>query len=138
MNPITGRCLCGQITFQFESFAGGVAHCHCSMCRQWGGGPLLAVECGTEVQFEGEESIAHYESSAWASRGFCKHCGTHLFYQLKDGGDYIMPVGLFADDTGFDFTQQIFIDEKPEYYCFANKTSTMTAAEVFAKYMPSE
>mgnify|MGYP000675211619 CR=1 FL=1 len=29
---------------------------------------------------------------------------------------------------------QIFIDEKPAYYCFANETHNMTGAEVFAQF----
>ena len=24
------------------------------------------------------------QSSAWAERGFCKNCGSHLFYRLKE------------------------------------------------------
>ncbi len=34
------------------------------------------------------------------------------------------------------FDKQIFIDEKPSFYCFANETNKMTGAEVFAKYAP--
>jgi hypothetical protein len=33
-------------------------------------------------------------------------------------------------------TSQIFIDEKPAYYTFANQTKTMTGAEVFAMFAP--
>ena len=33
-------------------------------------------------------------------------------------------------------TSQIFIDEKPAYYDFANKTKNMTGAEVFAAFAP--
>ncbi len=131
-----GRCLCGQVKVSAPGMSTGVAACHCSMCRRWSGGPLLAVECGTEVSFEGEEHIGVYDSSAWAERGFCRNCGTHLFYRLKDGKQYIMPVGLFDDAEGLVLEAQIFIDEKPAYYRFADKTHDMTGAEVFAKYAP--
>ena len=47
-----------------------------------------------------------------------------------------MPAGLFDDDKAFVFDNQVFIDEKPSYYCFANETENMTGAEVFAKYAP--
>ncbi len=131
-----GRCLCGRVKVSAPGMSTGVAACHCSMCRRWSGGPLLAVECGTEVSFEGEEHIGVYDSSAWAERGFCRNCGTHLFYRLKDGKQYIMPVGLFDDAEGLVLEAQIFIDEKPAYYRFADKTHDMTGAEVFAKYAP--
>jgi hypothetical protein len=97
---------------------------------------MLAADCGTEVTFEGEENIVVYDSSEWAERGFCKVCGTHLFYRLKGNGLCIMPVGIFDEDPGFVFDHQVFIDEKPGYYAFANKTEDMTGAEVFAKFAP--
>jgi hypothetical protein len=72
----------------------------------------------------------------WAERGFCNKCGSHLFYRLKESKQHIIPVGLFADCGMFVFDHQVFIDEKPAYYCFANETNDMTGAEVFAKYAP--
>jgi len=49
-----------------------------------------------------------------------------------------MPVGLFDDDAVFVFDHQVFIDEKPSFYCFANETHDMTGPEVFAKFAPPE
>ena len=60
---------------------------------------MIAVDCGTDVTFEGEENISVFESSEWAERGFCKECGSHLFYRLKATHQYIMPAGLFDEDT---------------------------------------
>ena len=48
--------------------------------------------------------------------------------------DYYVPAGLFQDGIEFEFKEQIFIDRKPSYYEFANQTSNMTEAEVFAKF----
>ena len=112
--------------------------CHCSMCRKWGGGPLLAIDCGTNVEIVGEEHVTAYDSSDWAQRGFCNRCGTHLFYRLKENNQYVVPVGLFDDQPDISFGSQIFIDEKPGYYTFANQTTFMTGAEVFAKYGPGQ
>ena len=42
------------------------------------------------------------------------------------------------DRSGFEFASQIFIDDKPAYYDFANKTHNMTGAEVFAAFAPAE
>ncbi|MDH3689663.1 MAG: GFA family protein [Gammaproteobacteria bacterium] len=131
-----GSCLCGATGTNAKNVSKNVGACHCSMCRKWAGGPLLAVDCGTEVSFEGEENISVFDSSEWAERGFCNKCGSHLFYRLKDSKQYIMPVGLFEDDRMFVFDHQIFIDEKPSFYRFANETEDMTGAEVFAKYAP--
>lgn len=133
-----GHCLCGAIQIRVKHMSHNVGACHCGMCRHWGGGPLLAIDCGTEVSFNDEQNVSLYNSSDWAERGFCKRCGSHLFYRLKETQQYIMPVGLFEDDGQFVFDHQIFIDKKPGYYHFANKTEDMTEAEVFAKYAPAE
>ncbi len=129
-----GRCLCGEVKFTVKSINTNVDACHCGMCRRWGGGPLMAFSCGTEVVFEGEENITVYNSSDWAERGFCKKCGSHLFYRLKEINEHQLPVGLFDNQEGFNFDLQVFIDRKPAFYSFANRTNEMTEAEVIEKF----
>ena len=131
-----GSCLCGEIRVVAKAASKLVGACHCKMCAKWAGGPLLAVDCGSDVSFEGHENISVFNSSAWAERGFCKMCGTNLFYRLKDNNQYIMPIGLFNDCEGVVFDHQIFIEEKPSFYSFANETKNMTGEEVFAQFAP--
>ncbi|PCJ18704.1 MAG: aldehyde-activating protein [Candidatus Cloacimonadota bacterium] len=125
------ECLCKKIKMSFEEVDLKAGACHCSTCRTWGGGPLMATDCGTKVNIEGDVSV--YDSSMWAERGFCNSCGTHLFYRLKEAQKYIVPVGLF-NGLDFVFDHQVFIDEKPSFYCFANKTDDMTGPELFAQF----
>lgn len=129
-----GSCLCGKVKVTAEFVSNHVGACHCSMCRNWGGGPFLAVDCKTRVKFQGEESITTFKSSDWAERGFCQSCGSHLFYRLKQSGQYIMSAGLFKANNQFKLDHQVFIDEKPDYYGFSQKTKDMTGAEIFAKF----
>jgi hypothetical protein len=132
-----GSCLCGHVRIAITTTNQRVAACHCSMCRKWGGGPFFAIECGSEVRFDGADNISVFGSSAWAERGFCSTCGTHLFYRLKKEGHYFVPVGLLEDGQTWILDQQIFIDEKPSFYSFANHTKNLTGAEIFAQYSPS-
>ena len=129
-----GHCLCGEVEIKTLYMSPDVGACHCSMCRKWGGGPLLAVDCNADVIFSGENSISVFSYSDWAERGFCAKCGTHLFYRLKQNGQYIVPVGLFDGVESLNFDHQIFIEEKPEYYSFANETKNMMGEEVFAQF----
>lgn len=131
-----GRCLCGATGITAKKLSRDVGACHCGMCRKWAGGPLLAVDAGSDVSLEGEDNITVFDSSDWAERGFCRRCGSHLFYRIKANNQYIVPVGLFEDDQRFVLEHQIFIDEKPGFYDFANQTRNMTGAEVFAQYAP--
>ena len=94
----------------------------------------MAVNCGSEVSFSNEQNIAVYNSSEWAQRGFCKQCGSHLFYRLNETQQYFIPAGIFDNVESFDFDHQVFIDNKPAYYSFANDTKNMTEAEVFAQF----
>lgn len=128
-----GKCLCGAITVRTPDKK-IVDACHCGMCRRWGGGPALGIPCGTDVQIENADKLKVYRSSEWAERSFCSECGTHIFYKLLPTGEYFLPAGLFPDDIGFEFTEQIFIDRKPSYYEFANQTLNLTEAEVFAQF----
>lgn len=133
----SGKCLCGKVEVTVNQQGNHIGICHCAMCRRWGGGPFMTLEQCEAVTFSRPDYISRYASSEWADRGFCKHCGTHLFYHLKENDHYAVPAGLF--DTGeFALDVQIFTDEKPAFYDFANQTKTMTGAEVFAVFSGKE
>lgn len=94
----------------------------------------MAIDCGSDVSIEGEENVSVYDSSAWAERGFCRKCGSHLFYRIRENAQHIIPVGIFGSDENLVFDSQLFIDEKPSFYSFSSKTHDMTGVEVLAKY----
>ena len=127
-----GQCLCGAIQVNAGDRS-DIGLCHCSMCRNWGGGPFLAVHCGKEVKFTGIEPKT-YQSSDWAKRGFCPECGTHLFYHLLPKDEYMLAAGLFPSQM-FSITSQMYTDEKPNYYDFKNETKiNMTSDDVKALF----
>ena len=130
----TAHCLCGKVKIKANNINNKITACHCSICRRWGGGPLMSLDCGTEVVFGDDNNISVYRSSQWAERGFCNQCGSHLFYRLIQKGLYFIPVGLFDHDQNFVFYRQVFIDQKPSFYCFGNQTENLTEAEAFAQY----
>ena len=134
LSVVKGSCLCGVVNISTTGINQHVAACHCNMCRKWGGSALLGVECNNDINFSGEDNIAVYESSEWAERGFCKKCGSHLFYRLKENNHYYIPVGIFDNPEKLVFDLQVFIEEKPEYYAFANETKNMTGEELFAMF----
>jgi len=127
-------CLCGRVKIEVINLNPKFTVCHCDTCRKWGGGPFFAVQCGTEVEIQGAEHITEYNSSAWATRGFCAACGTHLFYRLNKSVGYNIPVGLFSKDNDFVMTMQYFSYQRPDYYCFSNQTEEMTEAEIKAYF----
>ena len=131
---IEGKCLCGAVSVRAVPRRRTVEACHCTMCRKWGGVAYLGVQCGSDVEFDGEETIVRYRSSEWAERGFCGKCGSNLFFHYLPKGTYGLLAGLFADDALEPLAEEIFIDEKPDYYAFAGDAEKMTGAEVMAKF----
>lgn len=97
-----------------------------------GRGPAFTLHGGTAVQTSGP--VTRYASSPWAERAFCSSCGTHLFYRLLANNEHFLSAGLFQDAQGLTLAQQIYIDEKPDYYALANDTPALTGAEVQALY----
>ena len=100
-----------------------------------------SCHCGAvEFEFKGEENITLYSSSDWAERGFCKKCGSNLFYRLKDKKLNFcnFNLGTIENHEEFDFTAQIFIDSKPKNYTFSNDTKNMTEKEVLEAFGASE
>jgi hypothetical protein len=127
-----GHCLCGAVRLASPE-ARAIGACHCGFCRRWGGGPLLAVHCGSDVQWQGVEHIEVFSSSEWAERAFCRKCGTHLYYKLLVTGEYFVPAGVF-DSNDFELASQIYIDNKPGYYSFAEQTPMLTEQQVLEQF----
>ncbi len=75
-------------------------------------------------------------SSEWTERAFCKRCGSNLFHRLIDSDEFQVSAGLLDDQSGLKLFLQVFIDEKSPFYTLADRTKTMTAAEVYAAYAP--
>lgn len=136
VKQMRGACLCGGVKVEAKAAATELGVCHCETCRKWSAGPFFALDCGTDVSVSGE-SVGIYSSSDWAERGFCKTCGSTLFYRLKEMGKYIVSSEIFGEEA-LQFDHQIFIDEKPAYYDFTNKTKNMTGAEIFAMFQKCE
>ncbi len=85
-----------------------------------------------EVVFGGAENIGVYKSSDWGERAFCKLCGTPLYWHLSGSDTYSFSAGALDDQSGLRFTMEIFVDEKPAFYEFANDTLRLTGAEAMA------
>jgi len=133
-NSISGACLCGAVRFTAAPKNREVGACHCSMCRRWSAGPFITIDCENTLKIDNTENLGVYRSSEWAERGFCKKCGSPLFYRLVGKDLYFASAEALDDRKDYVFAAQIFIDEKPEYYAFANHTQNMTGAEVFAAF----
>jgi len=111
------------------------------MCRKFSGGVYLGVEVPSDaLKLTKTEGHATYKSSEWAERGFCKSCGSSLYYRVMSpgphNGTWHVGLGALDDPSGITMTGEIFIDKKPDAYAFAGDTHKMTEAEVMAMFAP--
>lgn len=128
----SGGCLCGAVRFSARLATTDVDVCHCSMCRRWTGGVYMCVGVD-DVSFDDERSVSTFGSSEHGERVFCRTCGSSLFWRMKDGSGAWVSVHALDDASGLVFAEEIFIDDKPALYEFANDTRKLTGAQFFER-----
>jgi hypothetical protein len=105
------------------------------MCLRWAGGPGIGLFLES-IELERDDGLVWFQSSKWAERGFCKQCGSSLFFRLTAEGKYqgttSVMLGCLDDKTGVTLLKEWFIDRKPDAYSFAGERECITEAEAFA------
>ncbi len=137
----TCKCLCGAVSFVAEIETTDFGVCHCKMCQRWSSGPSLTADAAIN-NLTGENDITFYQSSEWAQRAFCSKCGSNLWYEIiaegPNFGAKYMSAGVIDDLGGMKLATEIFIEEKPDAYCFSGDLLQMTGEEVFAAHSSTE
>ena len=115
-----GSCLCGAITIDISGDVPDPIACHCTKCRKWNGHFGVGAEVKrTALTIHGEDSLSWFVSSDKARRGFCKTCGTSLFFDPLDTvkNDWIgVLMGAFDGPTRSKLALHIYAAEKGDYY----------------------
>jgi len=113
----SGSCLCGAVRFTTRGPLRGVVYCHCSQCRKQTGHYYAATNVPDgNIVIEGGENVSWYRASSEAGRGFCKTCGSALFWK-RDGSDYVSVLaGSFDQPSGLEGKSHIFVADKGDYY----------------------
>jgi hypothetical protein len=113
----TGSCLCGAVHFKTTGRLRGVVYCHCSQCRKQTGHYYAATNVpDANLSVEGSENITWHRASEFAERGFCRTCGSALFWKPRDHAYTSVLAGLFDDPTGLTGECHIFLADKGDYY----------------------
>ncbi len=120
MEQHQGSCLCGAVTFTVQGSLGQGEICHCDQCRQWTGHVFASVEVARDqLSFTNAEGLSWYASSNKVRRGFCKVCGSSLFFDPLDQQKHAwigIALGSFDKPTNSKLALHIFTREKGDYY----------------------
>ncbi len=112
-----GSCLCGRVTYQIHDTPRSVVGCHCIQCRKTSGHHVAATRVASAgLDIQGRENITWYRSSDTAERGFCKTCGSQLFWKEFDNANTSVMAGTIDGDTGLTMDRQIHTETKGDYY----------------------
>jgi hypothetical protein len=84
-NPITGRCLCGGVTYTVDAEPVVQAACHCTDCQRQTSSPFSVIVGVPRDEFEVRgDSLASFVTTGEdhggdTERYFCSACGSPLF-----------------------------------------------------------
>lgn len=112
-----GSCLCGAIQFEVNGTLPAPNACHCRQCRKSSG----HFEASTDVPRDaltvhGEENLSWYQSSEKVRRGFCRTCGSNLFWDPVFHDWTAILMGAFDTPTDTHLKMHIFVADKGDYY----------------------
>nr|WP_298687001.1 GFA family protein [uncultured Dongia sp.] len=117
MGQIRGECLCGAVTFEASGELMAPAACHCAMCRRWHGSLGVYTSAPAEkVLLTGGENVQWVRSGDETERGFCRICGSKLFWRRVGGSNLDMVMGSLEAPTGLTVDKHIWVAFKGDYY----------------------
>lgn len=101
---ITGRCMCGEVSFEISQPAIGTGLCHCRMCQRFNSAAFAAwaVFPLESVRFTGANP-RYYQSSPIAECGFCGNCGSSLTMKWLQEPSEILAILIPSLDHPEDF-----------------------------------
>lgn len=112
-----GSCLCGSVRYQAEGPVSDVVTCHCTQCRKQSGHYFASTNVADErLSIEGGDHVSWYHASEDAKRGFCRICGSVLFWKHKEDDFTAVLAGSLDGETGLKTGKHIYCANKGDYY----------------------
>jgi hypothetical protein len=113
----TGSCLCKLVRFEVEAPLPGPDACHCSQCRKHAGHVFVSTDVPrSAVRIDGERHIQWYQSSEKVRRGFCRNCGSSLFWDPIERDWMGIAMGAFDPPTNTKIRIHVHVASKGDYY----------------------
>jgi hypothetical protein len=113
----SGRCLCGGVRYRVRGALRDAIACHCTQCRRTSGHYAAMTSAASEdLMLTSSATLVWYRSSATAERGFCRVCGSNLFWKPEGEGSIAITAGTLDAPTGIKVMEHIFVADKGDYY----------------------
>ena len=113
---VRGGCLCGAVRFEVTGPLRDVFICHCSLCRRSGTGPAAYTAAAHEsIVFDRDDDLAWYIDANGRSRGFCRICGSSLFWRSEAGTMTSIGAGSLEPPTGLRVARHIHVAARGDW-----------------------
>lgn len=111
--PRSGGCQCGTVCFHASELRDNPHFCYCRMCQK-AMGNLFAALVGVRHEHLTwtRGNPAEFMSSDLAARGYCRDCGTPLYYRFLGGEHISFAIGAFDDPQSVPLLYQFGIEGK--------------------------
>ena len=116
--PVTGRCLCGDIRYEYRGAPVKILHCHCESCRRHTSSPVTTAVCVARDCFRyiGSEPVT-YVSSPGVRRTHCGRCGSPMTYQSDRNANQVdILIGTLDDPAAIAPTYHVHVAEQLPWF----------------------
>jgi hypothetical protein len=113
-----GRCLCGEVTFEFSGDPKWVVNCHCETCRRNTSSPMTTwISVPNDAFRFTNGTLSSYRSSPGVTRKFCPACGTPISFETdKMPGEVHLYAASMIDPNAFRPTAHVFEEERLSWF----------------------
>tara|TARA_Y100000590_G_scaffold237399_1_gene267209 strand:+ start:225 stop:635 length:411 start_codon:yes stop_codon:yes gene_type:complete len=119
---LNASCLCKGVNLKIIGEFRSVINCHCIQCTKTHGNFASYTSILEEnIIFKSKKTLQWFKSSKKASRGFCKNCGSSIFFKRLGSKAISLSAGLLNNPTGLKTISHIFIHNKRDYYQLSDK-----------------
>jgi hypothetical protein len=115
----SGRCSCASVSYVVDGPLRDVVNCHCDRCRRITGHFMAATAAAVADMSitDTGASLTWYEPTDEVGYGFCRTCGSTLFWRSADRADvWSISAGTLDQPTGLTTTRALFVAEAGDYH----------------------
>jgi hypothetical protein len=117
LQKTTGGCPCGAVRYEIQGPLAPPSACHCGQCRrQHGALGVYTVAPVERYRIKGDRDISWFESSTGVRRGFCRVCGSKLFWERVGSVQLDVTIGSMDLPTSLKIGRQIHLEDAGDYY----------------------
>ncbi|VXC96254.1 MULTISPECIES: GFA family protein [unclassified Bosea (in: a-proteobacteria)] len=115
---LSGRCLCGAVSYSVTDAFDYAMNCHCSQCRRTTGAafkPFAGIVRRELDVTQGTDALLRYGSDE-THDVHCRRCGSLLYSVVREGAFVHVTLGTLTDAPSIRPAAHIFVGSKAPWF----------------------